>query len=296
MPATVWVNGAIVPDHRPAISALDHGLLVGDGVFETIRVLPGAHGGQPFALSRHLRRLRHSADGLGLGIGLADDELRAAIAEVVDAAGDAGRVRVTVTSGPGPAGTGRASSGTAGSGRAGSVEGTSLPTVIVAAAPLPTFEPTTTVVTVPWRRNEHSATAGLKTISYADNVVAQARAREQGASEALLANTAGDLCEGTGTNVVLGLDGRLVTPPLSSGCLAGVTRELLVEACGLDIDERPLPYAALDECDEAFLTSTTRDVQPIARIDDRVLPACPGPLTQRASAAFAALVARTTDP
>jgi branched-chain amino acid aminotransferase len=286
MPATTWVNGAMVPDGRPAISALDHGLLVGDGVFETMRVLPGDRGARPFALSRHLRRLRRSADGLGLAIGHSDDELRAAIAEAVEAAGDAGRVRITVTSGAGPAG----------SGRAGSAEGGPQPTVIVSATPLPPFEPTTTVITVPWRRNEHSATVGLKTISYADNVVALARARERGASEALFANTAGELCEGAGTNIVLGLEGRLVTPPLSSGCLAGVTRELLVEACGLDIDEAPLPYAALEACDEAFLTSTTRDVQPIARIDDRALPTCPGPLTQRAAAAFAALVARTLDP
>ena len=82
---------------------------------------------------------------------------------------------------------------------------------------------------MPWVRNERSATAGLKTTSYAENVVALDRAHAEGGSEALFANTRGELCEGTGSNVVVVVDDELVTPPLSSGCLAGITRELLLE-------------------------------------------------------------------
>jgi len=119
-------------------------------------------------------------------------------------------------------------------------------------------------------------------------------ARDAGADEAIFGNLAGNLCEGTGTNVFVGVDGRLVTPPLSAGCLAGVTRELLLEV--VDVAEEDLPLSALASADEAFLTSSTRDVQPIRAVDGRVLPSCPGPLTTGAADAFRALLARHPDP
>jgi len=138
-----------------------------------------------------------------------------------------------------------------------------------------------------------SAVAGLKTTSYAENVVALARAKAQGAQEALFANTAGQLCEGTGSNVFVVVAGELRTPPLSSGCLAGVTRELVRELTGAaEVDQ---PMSVLDEAEEVLLTSSTRDVQGQHRVDDRRLDA-PGPVTRDAAAAFAALVARDVDP
>ena len=97
----------------------------------------------------------------------------------------------------------------------------------------------TEVVVVPWPRNEHGALVGLKTVSYGENVVALAFAADRGAGEALFGNLAGNLCEGTGTNVFVGLAGRLVTPPLSSGCLPGVTRDLLLEQRGHRRGRRP---------------------------------------------------------
>ncbi len=103
-----------------------------------------------------------------------------------------------------------------------------------------------------------------------------AEARRQGASEAILANLAGNLCEGTGSNIFVVIDGRVVTPPTSDGCLAGITRDLVVEWC--DVQERVLPLSVLQDADEIFLTSSTRDVHPVDRVDGRVLDA-PGPLT-----------------
>jgi branched-chain amino acid aminotransferase len=153
---------------------------------------------------------------------------------------------------------------------------------------------TTPVVTVPWPRNERSALAGLKTISYAENVVALAYARERAAGEAIFGNLGGDLCEGTGTNVFVGTGGRLWTPPLSAGCLPGVTRDLLLQL--VDVVEEAMPLGALARADEAFLTSSTREVQPIDAVDGHSLPAAPGPLTRAATAAFQALVARDLDP
>ena len=116
-------------------------------------------------------------------------------------------------------------------------------------------------------------------------------AHEAGASEALLANTQGHLCEGTGTNVFVVIDGQALTPPLDSGCLAGVSRELLLEAA--DIAEQALPFDILTTADEVFLTSTTRDVQGLERVDDRELPV--GPVTKQMAQIFQTILA-TPDP
>jgi branched-chain amino acid aminotransferase len=260
---TVWMNGELAED--PAISPFDHGLLTGDGVFETLRI----YRGMPFAMRRHLERLAHSAAGLGLR--LPDYDLRAAMETATAANGvEDGRLRLTITGGVAPLGSDR---------------GDARATTIVAVGPLPQWPPSTEVVVVPWRRNEHSAIAGLKTTSYAENVVALAYARERGAGEALFLNTAGQLCEGTGSNVFLVLDGELVTPPLSSGCLAGITRALVIELTGAV--ERDLPADALTEASEVFITSSTREIQPVGQ---------PGPITQEAVAALRALIDGNLDP
>ena len=146
----------------------------------------------------------------------------------------------------------------------------------------------------PWPRNDRGALVGLKTVSYAENVVALQWARKRGAEEAVFANLAGRLCEGTGTNVFVATGGRMVTPPLSAGCLAGVTRQLLLEL-GV-AEEEELPLTALAEADEAFLTSSTRDVQPIGSVDGTPLSATPGPLTKAAADSFRDLREREVDP
>jgi branched-chain amino acid aminotransferase len=270
---TVWLNGSIVADGEASISALDHGLTVGDGVFETMLVRRGF----PFARRRHLDRLERSLIGLGLPTP-ARDVLERACDEVVAADGRSeGRLRLTVTGGVGPPGSGR---------------GDGPCTVLATVTEQEPATPSAAVITVPWTRNENSPLAGLKTTSYGENVVALARAKEAGAAEAIFANTRGELCEGTGTNIAVVVDGRLVTPPLTSGCLAGVTRALAIEHCG--IDEATVPYGALGEVTEACLLGTTRDVQPITAIDGRPLHV--GAATLAAQAAFAALVARDLDP
>jgi branched-chain amino acid aminotransferase len=273
----VWIDGELFDAADATISPFDHSVTVGDGVFETLKIVDGI----AFALGRHLERLRRSADGLGLQVPIDDQQLRTAVAATIAANRlQSGRVRVTVTGGVGPLGSDRG-------------DGTA--SVIVAATAQDPRPPSAVVVTVPWRRNEHSAVAGLKTTSYADNVVALRRARELDADEALFANTAGNLCEGTGTNVFVGLEGRLITPPLSAGCLAGTIRGLLVESLPA-IEQIDIPIGRLVDADEAFLTSSTREIQPVATIDGRRLPQCPGPLTQQAHDVFEAIKARSLDP
>ncbi|MDQ1600170.1 MAG: branched-chain amino acid aminotransferase [Actinomycetota bacterium] len=275
----VWVDGAVVEADQARVSVFDHGLTVGDGVFETAKVVEGV----PFALTRHLDRLASSASGLGL-TPPADGALRDAVGAVLGANADAVaagplRLRITLTGGTSPLGSDRGQAG---------------PTLVVALAPLTAWAPTAKVVVVPWTRNERAATAGLKTTSYADNVVALAHAKAYGGTEAVLANTAGRLCEGTGSNVFLVLAGELVTPPLSSGCLAGVTRALVLEWTGAV--ERDVPLGVLLEADEVFLTSSTRDVQAVHAVGDDAYPAAPGPVTRQAAATFAERSAADVDP
>ena len=273
----VWMDGRVVGPDEASVSVYDHGFTVGDGVFETMKVVRG----RPFALRRHLERLEASAYRLGIGIPLGRARLAAAIDEVLAAAGPEGRrLRVTVTGGVAPM---------------GSVRGTANPTLVIAVGPLPPTQPETTAVTVPWPRNERSAIAGVKATSYAENVVALAEARKVDASEAIFANTRGQLCEGTGTNVFVALGGRLLTPSLLSGCLAGVSRALLLEALP-EADEEDMPVDVLHDADEVLLTSTTRDVQALRMIDGRPLPGVGGALAQRAAEAFAELVAADLDP
>lgn len=273
----VWIGGSVVDPGAATVSVFDHGLTVGDGVFETLKVV----GGRPFALRRHLERLHRSAQGLRLDVPLRDAGLRAAIDDALAAAGpEAGRVRITLTGGVAPLGSGR---------------GEAPPTLIIAAAPLEPWPPDTTAVTVPWPRNERSAVTGVKTTSYAENVVALAEARTFGATEAILPNLAGNVCEGTGSNVFVAIDGRLVTPPLLAGCLAGVTRALLLELLS-EAEEDDVAIDALAGADEVLLTSSTRDVQPLRALDGRVLPGIDGPVARRAMAAFANLRARDLDP
>lgn len=277
--AKVWVTGNVTEVAAASIPAFDHGITVGDGVFETVKIVRG----RPFASRRHLERLGRSATGLGLTAPDAD-LVRTAMDAVIDAnelGGTTGGVlRITYTAGPGPLGSARSAH--------------SEPTLVVGAAGMRPWAPTSSVLVVAWARNERGALSGLKTTSYGENVVALAAAHRAGADEAIFANTRGELCEGTGTNVFVGLGGRLLTPPLSSGCLAGVTRELLLET-GL-AEEADLPIDVLGRADEAFLSSTTRDVHPVASVDGRRLPSAPGPLTAGAAAAFARLVRQEIDP
>jgi branched-chain amino acid aminotransferase len=272
----VWINGNLVPDDEARISVFDHGLVTGDGVFETVKVVNGV----PFALTRHLARLGRSAAGLGLAAPDLD-QIRLGAQAVIVSSGkmELARMRITVTGGIAPLGSERSGSPL---------------TAIVALAEAKAPAPWVDVVTVPWPRNEHGALSGLKTTSYGENVRALAYAGEHGGSEAIFPNTAGDLCEGTGTNVFVVSQGRLLTPTLSAGCLAGVTRALVVEWSGAT--EADMPLTALTEADEAFLTGTTRDVQPIRCVDGMPLAAAPGPVTRKAAEVFAMRSAETPDP
>lgn len=293
----VWVDGRRV-DEGPAIRALDHGVTVGDGVFETAKIVDG----QVFARTRHHERMDRSLAGLGLPAldrARVDEGIEAVMA---DGPIGFGRLRYTVTGGVGPLGSDRLDSPL---------------TYIVTAGDQPRPAPVTTVAVVPWTRNERAATVGLKTTSYAENVVALAAAKSVGGTEAIFANSAGQLCEGTGSNIFVIRDGVVLTPPMESGPLAGITRALTIEWCreeGLEVREEALPLSVLATADEVFITSSTRDVQAVGTIRvvptqqtlagelpgvdlaERELGKEPGPVTARAAEIFARLGRERMDP
>src|SRR5581483_11685722 len=219
--------------------------------------------------------------GMGLAIPPAAALRRAALDLIEANRLTDGRLRITVTGGPSPLGSER---------------GRATPTLILAASQLPPPGPAepVAVVTVPWPRNERGALAGLKTISYGENVRALAVAKEAGAGEAIFPNTRGELCEGTGTNVFVVTGGVLRTPPEDSGCLMGVTRALILELAyrlAITAEETVLPLSAVAAADEAFISSSTRELQPISAVDGHRLPAAPGPVTTLLADNFRRMVA-----
>lgn len=271
----VWLNGALVDHDEARVSHADHGLLVGDGIFETLRVYEG----MPFGLDEHLTRLFVGASALGLPAP-EPAELAGAVRDVLSANElTNARVRITMTSGTGPPGLAR-------SGRR--------PTVIVTAVPLVPWPATATAVLSLFRRDAQSPLAGVKTTSLAKSVVALEEARAAGADEAILLNDRGELCEATTANVFCVLGGRIETPALSSGCLAGITRDHVLDlarAAGFDTVEARLPANVLREAEELFLTSSTREIQPLVALDGQPVGSGePGPVTVRLADAYTQMI------
>lgn len=271
MSVRIWVDGQRV-DAGAALSPIDHGVTVGDGAFETAKI----ENSKIFALEAHHDRMDRTLSGLGLPK-LDRDRINEGIAAVMDEPLEFARLRYTITGGVGPLGSDR---------------GDAPQTYIVTAGEVPRPPATTKIATVRWTRNENSAVAGLKTTSYAENVVALKDAKERGATEAIFANTLGNLCEGTGSNIFAIRDGVVFTPPLQDGPLAGITRAYVITCAreaGIEVREESITMDALQTCDEAFITSSTRDVQGVHAVDDRVLGSegVPGELTARIREIFA---------
>ena len=249
-----WVNGSLIEPGNGVILPNDHSVIVGDGVFETLQVFNG----QPFALTRHLKRLKKSSEGLAL-TPPDEDRIKEAIDAVLKADSEAGVIRITWSSGLGTLGSAR---------------GNSPGTLIVSTQERKIWPTSESLHIVPWPRNERGALTGLKTTSYAENVLALETAHRHDCDEALFLNTTGVLCEGTGTNIFLVIDEELVTPPISSGCLAGITRELVIEIArenGLKAFEKPFSLTDVYSADEAFVTGTFGGLTPVTKVDGRTI-------------------------
>ena len=255
----VYLNGTLVDQDNACIDPMDRGLLLGDGLFETIRV----EDGEPARIDRHLPRLNHGCGVLGMNFPQA---LMLAITETIAANKVTnGVLRLTVTRGPGPRGV--------------------LPpkepkqTVIISVTPSEAraTNPLKAVIAETTRRHEFSPLAQCKSLNFLDNIIARQEAADQGADEALLLNTAGNLAEATAANLFLVIDDMLLTPPISDGALPGVMREeILPEA-----DEQTLRPDDLARASEAFLTNSL-GVRPLVIVDGNPIgDGFPGPVTKK---------------
>src|SRR6478735_7806197 len=263
----LWCNGQwLAPQDLPA-SPTDRGSILGLGLFETVLAIDG----RPVFSDRHLARLRKSCERLGWSPVLPD--LRESAEELLvrnDLATGRARIRLAVT---------------AGSGRIDELARGGESLVWMTAAWINGEVPEAVSANLsPWKRNEHSPLAGLKCASYAENLIALDHARQRGFRQTLFLNTAGHLCEAATANLFLVKDGILLTPPLTSGCLPGITREVVIElagSLGIPCEERDLTVEALQTADEAFLTSSIQGVAGISRFEEREMGT--GAVTERLS-------------
>jgi branched-subunit amino acid aminotransferase/4-amino-4-deoxychorismate lyase len=245
----IWSRGEWYEDEDFVLSVYDRGLLHGLGAFETMLALDGViqYGG------KHLRRLQGAIERMGLCDVSAYDFLQIGreLCEKNQCASGRARLRLTVT-----AGEGSLSEKGPGAGA----------TVWMTATPLAATVSTLKVVTLPWTRNERSALAGMKTSSYAENLLGLQWARAQGADEGIFFNTRDELCEACTANVFVRLDGLWHTPKLDSGCLPGVMREVILER-DASIRESVITLDQVARAEEMFLTSAIRGVIPVSCCD-----------------------------
>jgi branched-chain amino acid aminotransferase len=253
-----WVNGRLVSESEPSLSLLERGLTLGDGVFETML----AAGTNLFRPSEHLDRLTQGASLLAIDPPPAEHLLAAVLDTLSTNNLSVAVVRLTVSRGPDP-------------GRGLDVHADVPPTIIVRVSP---YEPRTadqhglSAVFSSIRRNESSPLSRVKCLSYADNVLARLEARRRGADEAILLNTSGEVCCASAANLFVLNGGTLITPPVESGALPGVTRRCLLElagARGLTVREAPVLSEDLWAADEAFLTNTVVGVIGLASVEGR---------------------------
>jgi len=272
-----WLNGELKPAEQAFIPVNDHGLLYGDGVFEGIRFYKR----RAFRLQRHLQRLQLSARAIALAIPLSVEELTAVIERLIEAfADDDGYIRLMVTRGAGPLGL--------------NPNSCAQPNVIAIADQLTMIDigqqaGARLIVSSVRRLAADGLDPRIKSLNYLNHILAKIEANHAGADEAILLNGQGRVAEGTADNVFIVRNGRLLTPPCSEGALEGITRELVLQLArdnGIETREQPLGVYDLYAADECFLTGTGAELIPVASIDCRSMPGCPGPVFRQLQQAF----------
>jgi branched-chain amino acid aminotransferase len=262
MAASVNVNGRIADQDHATISVFDHGFLYGEGVYETMRT----YNDQPFLFDRHMRRLRNSARMITMPLPFTDDELAGRIRETMAAAHLDGEayIRVLVTRGVGEL--------------TYDLKATPTPSVVIIVKaqtdpPPDTYQRGVRVVIVDIVRNHPGSVNPLiKSNNLMNSALAMQEAFRSGAFEGVMRNYRGELAECTTSNLFVIKNGTALTPPLDAGLLPGITREFVFEIgadCSIPVEEAVLQDDDLLGADEAFLTSTTREIVPIVTVGDR---------------------------
>jgi branched-subunit amino acid aminotransferase/4-amino-4-deoxychorismate lyase len=284
--AFVYLNGEIVPEDKAMVSVDDRSVLFGDAAYETMR----SYSGRFFRFPDHLRRLRDTLEGMRLELPVSDADITRGARDLLEAnALPDARVRLTVTGGR----------------FRGEIRlrRTDPPNLILTARPLSVPDPavlrTGVSVTVsPWRVHSVSPLPRIKTVNRLRHLMAKEDALAAGAWDALFCDEAGNLLEGTATNVFFVVEGVLCTPSLDGPLLAGVTRDAVLELARKEevpLREGPLPLVEAADAGEGFLTSTTIELLPVTALDGKpVGEGRPGPVWRTLAAAYRRLVAEET--
>ena len=273
MSRQVYINGNLIPQEEAVISVFDHGLLYGDGVFEGLR----SYGGNIFRLREHVERLWESAQAICLQIPISRDEMCDAINHTLSTNKiDDGYVRAIVTRGIGTLGL--------------DPNKCNKPQVILIADVIELYpqklydqglEIVTTSVT---RCPPSSLNPRIKSLNYLNNILAKIEGIRAGCIETLMLNHKGEVAECTGDNIFLVSRGKLLTPPLDAGILAGITRQAVIELARdsrIDVSETPLTQHDVYIADECFLTGTAAEIVPVVKVDSRTIgTGKPGPMTR----------------
>ena len=271
----VYINGEFLPLAEAKVSVFDRGFLYGDGVFEGIR----AYHGRVFRLDQHLERLYRGAKAILLELPLTPAELREVVLESVRRNGlrDA-YIRLVVSRGSGDLGLDPRNCRTQA-------------TIVVivdklALYPREAYENGLEVITCVTRRNMPSAlNPEVKSLNYLNNILAKIEVAKAGAHEGLMLNHLGYVAEATGDNIFLVRNGQIITPPVHTGILEGITREVVFELAGmmkLPLHTEDITLYQVYTADECFLTGTAAEIVPVARVDGRIIgDGKPGPITQR---------------
>lgn len=258
--AFVWCGGDWIEAGKFSLPATDRGATLGLALFETMLAVDG----RPQFIPEHQERWRKSCDRLGW---VCPEMDLAAICRELAIRNDVteGRARLRLTM-------------TAGAGQIFEKSSGSDARIWITAVGTDATPQSVAALLSPWRRNEKSPLAGLKTASYAENILALDHARSCGYDETLFLNTSGQLCEAATSNVFLVQEGRLLTPPLESGCLPGVARSVIIRLArqaAIDCVETSLTREDLEHAEEIFLTSALRGPVPVSRLDERSFSATP---------------------
>ena len=270
----VFLNGNFLPEASAVVPFNDRGFLLGDGIFETVRVANG----QPFRLAQHLERMTRGAEFLKIKPPFTPKELQKFAGELIEKNSlPEGVLRVTLTRGPGSRGYSPKNCGT--------------PTVAMTLNPLPAVnaeEPVQwSMVTSAFRIPASDALASFKTTSKLLNVLARAEAEAKGADEALLLNTNGEVAETAGGNIFWVYQDKICTVPTGRGVLPGITRAVVLEICqslGLETNKRVIKPDQLRNAEGIFVTQSALGLVPVVALDG--LPVAPSPLVDQIGSAY----------